>query len=376
MRVAVLTTSYPSFPGDPAGHFVASAARALAHAGAEVHVVAPGGSVYAAPRRSSDAGGGLWLHQAGGGELFGWPGAMARLRQAPWRLIGALAFAHGVHRRLAEIGPVDRTVAHWMVPCGWPLALRATGELHVVAHGADVRLLCAMPAAARAGVVRALLARARHVSFASERSREALLAALPTTLAATLRRGSMVELPALDVDVERARGRGRALRASLRLASGARLAVVSARLVAGKRVEVAVDAALCQKRLHLVVLGDGPERAPLERRAAAAAGRVRFLGTVDRDEALAWTSAADLLIHPSRHEAAPCVVREARLLDVPVVACAAGDVAQWAASDRGLRVVDAEPRAVQRAVAELLLAPARSEHARSSGAAAVVSGDR
>jgi glycosyltransferase involved in cell wall biosynthesis len=375
MRVAVLTTSYPSYPGDPAGHFVASAARALAHAGAEVHVVAPGGSVFAAPRRASDAGGGLWVHEAGGGTLFGWPGAMARMRQAPWRLVGALGFAHGVHRRLAEIGPVDRTVAHWMVPCGWPLALRASGELQVVAHGADVRLLCAMPAAARVVVVRALLARARHVSFASERSREALLGVLPTALAGALRRGSTVELPALDVDVERARGRACALRASLRLATGARLAVVSARLVAGKRVEVAVDAALSEKRLHLVVLGDGPERAPLERRAAAAGGRVRFLGTVNRDEALAWTAAADVLIHPSRHEAAPCVVREARLLDVPVIACAAGDVAQWAASDRGLRVVDPEPRAVQRAVDELLVVSARAEH-RYSGAAAVASGDR
>ncbi|MEJ7729713.1 MAG: glycosyltransferase [Polyangiaceae bacterium] len=375
MRVAVLTTSYPSYPGDPAGHFVASAARALAQAGAEVHVVAPGGSLYAAPHRAREAGPGLWLHEAGGGELFGWPGAMARLRQAPWRLVGAVAFAHGVHRRLAEIGPVDRTVAHWMVPCGWPLALRATGELHVVAHGADVRLLCAMPAAARAGVVRALLARASHVSFASERSREALLAALPTTLAAALGRGSTVELPALDVDVERARERGRTLRASLRLTPGARLGVVSARLVAGKRVEVAVDAALTQRRLHLVVLGDGPERAALERRAAAAAGRVRFLGTVDRDEALGWTAAADVLIHPSRHEAAPCVVREARLLDVPVVACAAGDVERWAASDRGLRVVDGESRAMQCAVAELLLAPPRTERGRSGGAAVVVSGD-
>src|SRR5688572_20411668 len=105
MRVAVVTTSFPSHPGDPSGHFVQASARALAREGAEVHVVAAGGSLRAPPRRleGDGDGGAVWVHQAGGGVLFGWPGAIVRLKRAPWRLAGALSFFRGASARLASI---------------------------------------------------------------------------------------------------------------------------------------------------------------------------------------------------------------------------------------------------------------------------------
>ena len=46
------------------------------------------------------------LHRAGGGALFTWPGAIARAREAPWRVLAAGTFAAGVAARLRAIGRV------------------------------------------------------------------------------------------------------------------------------------------------------------------------------------------------------------------------------------------------------------------------------
>jgi glycosyltransferase involved in cell wall biosynthesis len=46
-----------------------------------------------------------------------------------------------------------------------------------------------------------------------------------------------------------------------------------------------------------------------------------------------------VLLSASRHEGAPTVVREARALGTPVVACAAGSLAALAESDDGIWIV-------------------------------------
>src|SRR4051812_36912326 len=131
MRVVVVTTSFPRGDDDPSGHFVRTAARSLARAGDDVHVIAPGGSILEPPRLRD----GMVIHRAGGSSLFAWPGALARAREAPWRLLSAGAFAAGVLRRLRSIGRVDRAVAHWIVPCAWPLLAGSAAPLEAVAHG-------------------------------------------------------------------------------------------------------------------------------------------------------------------------------------------------------------------------------------------------
>src|SRR6185503_17000215 len=77
--------------------------------------------------------------------LFGPPGALARLRQQPLRALGALEFCVGARRLLERRGPFERVIAHWLVPCGWPILPGLSGELEAVAHGSDVRLLAALP---------------------------------------------------------------------------------------------------------------------------------------------------------------------------------------------------------------------------------------
>ncbi|MDI3284377.1 glycosyltransferase family 4 protein [Polyangium sp. 15x6] len=347
MKLLVVTTSYPKSDADPSGHFVRAEARALARQGHEVHVVAPGGSPFDEPARDPAAPS-LHVHPAGGGALFGWPGAIDRARRAPARLLHALPFAVAARARASAIGHVDRAIAHWIVPSAVPLLLGFPAPLEVVGHGADVRLLCAMPAAARILVMRSLLDRDASFRFAAASSLDALSRALPAPLAARLERASRVEPVLLDLpDVTT---RARMLRASLvKDPSADKLVVAAGRLVPSKRVDLAIEAA-ASASMSIVVVGDGPLRAELEALARARRADARFVGLVPRDEALAWIAAADVLLHASAAEAAPTVVREARALGVPVVACAAGDVAAWARHDPGLVVVAPDIRALSAAL--------------------------
>jgi glycosyltransferase involved in cell wall biosynthesis len=343
LRIAVLTTSFPRTADDPAGHFVRSSALRLAHEGHEVHVIAPGGSPFAQP----EARDGLTLHPAGGGSLFAWPGAVARLREAPWRLFASGVFAAGAIARLGALRPIERVVAHWIVPCAFPLAMAVRAPLEVHAHGADVRLLLQVPRSERERVLSAILARDATITFAAAALLDALERSVRPDLARRLAARAHVEPPAIDVP--EVATHARELRASLGLAEGERLAVTVCRLVASKRVELAIDAIRAASGVRLVVVGDGPERGALEARAQGAP--VTFVGTLPRREALAWIAAADVLLHPSAVEAAPTVVREARSLGVRVVACEAGDIAAWAADDPGIAVVVPHAAELARALA-------------------------
>src|SRR5262249_20899133 len=128
----------------------------------------------------------LTVHSAGGGSLFGWPGAMARAWQDPWRVLAVGSVAAGVSLRLQAIGPGDQAAAHWIIPCAWPLLHTVRAPLDVFAHGADVRLLLRAPHAARHAIVRSLLDRRAHFTFAARSSLEQLSASLSPTLSVQL----------------------------------------------------------------------------------------------------------------------------------------------------------------------------------------------
>src|SRR5450755_2439134 len=79
VRVAILTTSYPAWDGDPCGHFVRTEAVALGRE-AEV-VVITAGTVGTTPNPSHEP---RVLALEGGG-AFGWPGVAARVGDNPLR---------------------------------------------------------------------------------------------------------------------------------------------------------------------------------------------------------------------------------------------------------------------------------------------------
>jgi len=120
------------------------------------------------------------------------------------------------------------------------------------------------------------------------------------------------------------------LRAELGIAPGA-LAVVSVGHLRpeknlGRLFEAAASAVRDGADVHLVVLGDGPERAALEARAASAplAGRVHFLGF--RSDPRAAYGAADAFALSSDTEQMPMALLEAMSAGLPCVSTEVGDV--------------------------------------------------
>lgn len=103
-------------------------------------------------------------------------------------------------------------------------------------------------------------------------------------------------------------------------------AVTVGRLVPWKQVNGLLEALTEVPELGLVVVGDGPERPRLERRARelGVQDRVYFAGRRPKKEALGLMAACDLFVLNSAYEGLPHVVLEAMALGLPVVATAAG----------------------------------------------------
>lgn len=318
MKVAIVTTSYPEQPGDPSGHFVEAEARALADAGHQVCVLSPN------HREHEERG--LEHVRVLGASLFGWPGALERLKRAPWRFPGALSFVASVKATLARLGPFDEVIAHWIVPCAWPAAV-GHFPLTVVAHGSDVRLLQRLPRAISQRILGELNGRGANFRCVSEALRRDLIALCPE-----LASSAWVEASPLTLDAAPSRREARA-----RLRVSGRLILIVGRLVPDKRVNVALNACELLTDAQVVVIGDGPLLGPYAQHYA----NVRFLGKLDHHETLAWIAAADLLLSASLKEGAPTAVREALALGVDVVACPAGDLHLWSEREPRLWVTRA-----------------------------------
>ena len=291
MRIAVVTTSYPAFQGDPSGHFVAAEVEAMQANGEEVSVFAPRGAA------------------------FGWPGVRARLAHRPWLALAAQRELVRLRREIICSGPFDRVDAHWALPSALIVPRRVSALLTIISHGGDVRLLLALPSRLRERAVSLLLGRAFRWRFVSEALLNQLARGLTKDQQQRLRKLAFVSpSPLVMPDVQ---GRARELREAM---GGRRLAVVVGRLVPSKRFERAIQYIAIQRdAFTLVIVGDGPERQRLTTVARRVGIDVRFVGRVERGESLAWIAAADELVHSSACEGASTVLREARALKTCVV---------------------------------------------------------
>ncbi|OLT11932.1 hypothetical protein BJF79_23215 [Actinomadura sp. CNU-125] len=108
---------------------------------------------------------------------------------------------------------------------------------------------------------------------------------------------------------------------------------------------------------HLVVVGDGPERAKLQRLAArlGIGERTHFLGFVPHDYVPRVLRELNVLALPSRHEEVGSVLLEAMHSRVPIVASRTGGVPELVEHRRsGLLVSPENPRELAAALRELL----------------------
>lgn len=133
-----------------------------------------------------------------------------------------------------------------------------------------------------------------------------------------------IEVIASPIDVARfaAGRRTAAARSALGARDGARVALCVSRIAKEKRLELALDALAHARGLQLAIIGDGPERAALEARAAALGvrDRVRFLGALAPPALPDLYASSDAFVFPSASETQGLVLAEAMAAGLPVVA--------------------------------------------------------
>ena len=133
--------------------------------------------------------------------------------------------------------------------------------------------------------------------------------------------------------------------------------VYAGRLTRQKMLEVAIDAIASVPAASLVVIGDGPERAALERRARDAGldGRVEFLGALPRAEVLTALGTAWAAVLSSEWENLPHAAVEALAVGTPVIATSVGGVPEVVRDGvNGLLVPPGSPEAFADAVRRLV----------------------
>jgi glycosyltransferase involved in cell wall biosynthesis len=129
--------------------------------------------------------------------------------------------------------------------------------------------------------------------------------------------------------------------------------VFAGRLTPQKSLEVALEALAGNEGVSLVLAGDGPDRADLERRAAELSldGRARFLGARPRETVFELLRAADAALLSSSWENFPHMVVEALAVGTPVLSTDTGGVAEVVTDGKnGLLVPPGHPQALAAAI--------------------------
>jgi glycosyltransferase involved in cell wall biosynthesis len=296
VKVAVLTTSYPRFPGDAAGHFVGAAVERLRGRGVEIDVVSP-------------------LRFNHYGIAYG-DGVMGNLRRQPQRVVLVPAMVAAFRRAAARAArDADLVHAHWL-PAG-AIALTLRRPYVVQVWGTDVELARRAP-----WLARPILRRARRVLAASSWLAEAAR-----------------DLGARDVDVIPS---GVDVPESVEPEAEPPEVLYAGRLSPEKGLEELIAAA---NGMRLVVAGDGP----LRPRVPSA------LGFVPHDELERLLGRAAVVACPSRREGFGVVCAEAMAHGRPVVASAVGGLLDLVVDgETGLLVPPRDPHALRRALERLL----------------------
>jgi glycosyltransferase involved in cell wall biosynthesis len=125
-------------------------------------------------------------------------------------------------------------------------------------------------------------------------------------------------------------------------------ALIVSALVPYKRLDLAIDA--CDRaRMPLIIVGDGPERASLERTAA---GRARFLGRVTDEQVRDLYRRAAVVVLPGEEDFG-IVPLEAQACGRPVVALGRGGACETVIDgETGVLVGDASVEAFAEAIAD------------------------
>jgi 2-deoxystreptamine N-acetyl-D-glucosaminyltransferase/2-deoxystreptamine glucosyltransferase len=131
------------------------------------------------------------------------------------------------------------------------------------------------------------------------------------------------------------------------------------RIAAQKDVGTLVKAfGQVKEKAHLLVVGDGPERAEAERSSAPLAGRVCFAGFLEHGKIPAVLRHVDVLVLATRYEELPSVLVEGMAAGLPVVASRVGGIPTLVDHDvNGLLVPPGDAAALAAAITRVLTEP-------------------
>ncbi|MCG2807161.1 MAG: glycosyltransferase family 4 protein [Coriobacteriia bacterium] len=316
LKVVMLTTSYPRWEGDSAGHFVASLAEELALEGHTVTVIAPHerGSLVNERVRSVSVHRFRYAPESLERLAYG-DGIVLNLRRNPIVVLAATGLVLGMRRALRAYGRnADVIHVHW-APTAALAAPRDSGiPMVLTLHGSDTSL------ASRGRLWRFLLKRGIGCT-------DAISAVAPPQISVVRKTGFVgpIELiPSGVPAVPLARKRTRSV--------GPGTIIYVGRLLEAKGVRDLLEAFISSADelgdTRLVFVGDGPLRDTLKRLAdvSTVAERVVFEGAVAHDRALELIADSDLLVLPSYAEGSPLAVTEALALGTPVLGTAVGGV--------------------------------------------------
>ena len=134
------------------------------------------------------------------------------------------------------------------------------------------------------------------------------------------------------------------------------LVVTAGRLVPWKGIDGVIDAVAAVPEAALAVVGDGPSRAALMRRAREKlSGRCAFTGALPHEDALAVLKSADVFVLNSSYEGLSHLLIEALALGVPTVATSVGGNPEVITDGgNGLLVPAGDASALSAAIARVL----------------------
>lgn len=321
MRIGVVTTSYPRYPGDSAGNFVLELSQCIVEAGHEIEVIAAGDSkVLATPQEAPV----VRVPVSPG--LFYEGGAPDALSSIRGKLQAAAFSARLLKTLVPRVRHYDGIVAHWLAPCALAAVAAAPNlPIWAIAHGGDVALLRKTRMASRAA---SFLNRSNvHLNFVSRRCQQQFLdKAKPSDAKAILERSTCcpmgIHLPRLEESNVR-----KTLPATPTI-------LFLGRLVPIKGVDVLLDALDgLKKPYQLIIAGAGPESARLQERAEALGVDVDWKGEVLTHQRDALLALADIVVIPSRRsqdreEGMPVVALEALAAGVQLVVADTGGLSE------------------------------------------------
>ncbi len=369
MKICMLTSSYPKYPGEVTAPFIEEIAAGVAGRGHQVHVVLP----HHRDMRRGAVERGVHLHPyryapVRSLNLWGYAESLEADVTVRGRVYLAAPFALSagllaLRQVVRQVRP-DLLQAHWVLPNG-PIAALAARRfrlpLVISLHGSDIYLPERHPWLR--GICRWTLRRAAAITACSgDLARRSIALGAPTDRLQVIPYGVDQETfrPASPQERER-------VRAELGLPADAPLLLAVGRLVRKKGFEVLIRALPAILReagpVHLLLVGQGDlwEELQTLARQEGVAEYLHMPGTVERDRLPALFGSSDILVVPSVHDekgnvdGLPNVVLEGMGAGRAIVASEIAGIPQVIHHEKtGLLVPEKDPPALARAVVRLL----------------------